>query len=123
MQLVGPGSPEYSLLRNLAQMIAAGVIDSLVADGLLQPWTPGQLSPCGDDGDYNTGPAVYMRYLLYAFQTNTDIRNYLRATGYPAFVQSNAAYVADHPSGDKDMVGLTNDLATLTAAIMMPVAE
>lgn len=121
MQLVGPASPLYPYMRNVAQSIAAGVLDSLTTNALLQPWTPNQPSPCGDDGDYLTGPAVYMRYMLYAFLTNADIRNYLRAANYPVFVQINATNVVKYPSSD--MVGLTNDLATLVAAIVMPATE
>lgn len=123
MTLGRPGSPYYPYMRNVAQSIAGGVLDSLVTNSVLQAWTPNQPSPCGDDGDYLTGPGAYMRYLLYAFVNNADVRNYLRSTGYPAFVQQYASYVASNPSSDGDMVGLTNDLAALVAAIVMPATE
>jgi hypothetical protein len=60
-----------------------------------------------------------MRYLLYAYSHNGDLKAYLRSpqSGYVDFVRANANYVLANPS--EGMVGLTNDLATLVAAIAM----
>lgn len=118
MSEVGSGSPEYPGLLQLAKDIAAGVKSKSQSNGgILQAWVTGQ---GGDPGDYDTGVGAYMRYLLYVYQNNSDMQTYLRNTGYVDFVCANAAAIIpqiDSHSGS--LVELTNDLATLVAAIVM----
>ncbi len=117
MNFVGRDSGEYAGLFTLAKAILLGVQTFLTnADRILQPWTPGEPSPGWDDGDYRTGPAVFMRYLLYIHQSNADIRTFLDGS-YSNFVGVNAKYVLENPS--RDIVGLVNDLAILVAAAAM----
>jgi hypothetical protein len=121
MLMFGKNSPEYSGLLSKAEKIAAGTKTYLAPNEILNPWTPGESAPGDDDDDYRTGNAVYMRYLRYAYQNNDDLRAYFRSerSGYPDFILANAKYVLANPSTADDMVGLTNDLATLVAAICM----
>ena len=102
-------------LLTWAKQIAAGVLagaNSPQHRGILPAWITGQNQ---DPGDYSTGIGVYMRYLLYVYQNNDDMRMYLQNIGYPDFVRANAEHVT--LDSDSDMVTLTNDLATLVAAI------
>jgi hypothetical protein len=118
MNEVGSGSPGYAGLLQLAQDIAAGVLSKSKSNGgILQAWVTGQ---GGDPGDYDTGVGAYMRYLLYAYQNNSDMQAYLRNTGYVDFVCANAAAIIPQIDSHRwSLVELTNDLATLVAAIVM----
>ena len=120
MLIVGEDSPDYDKLRTTAEYVIAGVRLYLAPkpEELLKSWYPDP-APGHDCGSYLTGVAVYMRYLLYAFQNNKDLQTYLRDPewGYLDFVRKNAEHVVQNPS--KNMTGLTNDLATLVAAIAM----
>lgn len=106
-------------LFELAKQIADGVLAAakLCHQNLLTAWITGKDF---DPGDYNTGIGVYMRYLLYAYTNNNNLKAYLQKADYPDFVRANAEHVIAHPSSYLDMVGLTNDLAILLAAIAMP---
>jgi hypothetical protein len=125
MASVGP-DPQASL--KLAQDIAWGVklASQYCNGGILQAWVSGD---GGDPSDYLTGVAVYMRYLLYAYQNNPSMQSYLKDTGYVDFVCKNASEINedrlqadnvwDPANPDKVLVYLTNDLAILVAAIAM----
>lgn len=106
-----------------AKRLLAGVKQQLVdSQGHLQPYLPFGVPPAGDPTSYETGLGVFFRYLLYAYRTNADLRDFLIARGYPALVQSNAQYLMDqyrhgaYPK-DKYVIYLTNVLAALIAAI------
>jgi hypothetical protein len=89
--------------------------------GILRPWRPDSV-PGGDDDDYWTGIGVYMRCLLYAYQTNTELKNDLQQRDARDFIRANAEYVAKHPdrsTSEDEIVNLTNNLATLVAAVGM----
>jgi len=89
-------------------------------------------SPDGDDSDYNAGIGVYMRYLLYAYQTNKEMRQHLQDTGYPELIRQ---FAEDYAAQDKglcypipapgeaehcdELVRNTNKLAALVAALDM----
>ena len=119
MLMVGRDSPEYPVLRATAQEILAGSRVYLTRSGIMQSWTPCEHPP--DPEDYETGTGVFMRYLLYAYLNSDDLKAYLRGpqSGYLSFVRTNANHVLANPSPDTDMVGLTNELATLVAAVAM----
>ncbi len=119
----------------LAMRITDGVLEYLSDGTHFFPWsnvidpTPNTIggSPSGDDNDYNTGIGVYMRYLLYAYQTNNQMRRHLEDTGYPELVMKFAEDFAAKDEGlcyaDKthctDLVFYTNKLAVLMAALGM----
>ena len=126
MRIVPSGSAEYEALLGIARQILAGTMDYLVDTepdkrGILLPWRPGD-APGGDDPDYRTGIGVFMRYLLYAYQNNTDLKSDLRQENAQVFVRANAEYVvhnSDRPQSEDRVVNLTNNLATLVAAVGM----
>jgi hypothetical protein len=119
MRYVTSGS-DYKDMLGYARQILAGVKDRLAVNGILQPWT-GPRSPAGDDGDYCTGIAVCMRYLLYAWQNNSDLYTDLATPKYYEFIRTNARSVMAKPGScnTDDMANLTNDLAILVLAIAM----
>lgn len=146
MNTLDINSDDYHKLLNLAKEIINGVTFYMVDDkGILLPWkdpaSSGSLSLCKpnsdcvqlpigdppglDYPDHNTGPGVYMRYLLHAFKTNEDLRVFLLGKPYQDFVRTNALAVLDGadlcapttfcPTQPKE----TNKLATLVAAFEM----
>jgi hypothetical protein len=129
MEIVGREHPTYPAMLTVVRQILAGTREYLAVDGRLLPWWPdpapgtGARRPAGDAEDYRTGPGVYMRYLLHAHLVNhADLAQDLLP--YHAFVYENARQVLQAPSptagkADAVMVALTNDLAILTAAIVM----
>ena len=44
--------------------------------------------------NYIAGPGVFMRYLLYAYTNNKDLRDHIRSNEYLAFLKANADAVA-----------------------------
>ena len=126
MRMVPSGSPEYGQLLATARQVIAGTRDHLVdrdmdRRGILRSWRPDSV-PGGDDKDYWTGIGVYMRSLLYAYQTNTELKNDLQQQDAQDFIRANAEYVAKHPdrsTSEDKVVNLTNNLATLVAAVGM----
>ena len=126
MRMVPSGSPEYGQLLATARQVIAGTRDHLVdrgmdPRGILRPWRPDRV-PGGDYDDYWTGIGVYMRSLLYAYQTNAELKNDLQQQDAQDFIRANAEYVVKHPDRSKsqdEVVNLTNNLATLVAAVGM----
>lgn len=114
MRLVGTGSPDYKYALDTARGVLAAVLKSLVKpDGTLCAWR-GSKVPRNDTDDYGTGPAVFMRYLLYAYQQSAA----LRATVLSCLdvVEKTAATTStDYP----ELVNQTNDLAALVTAYQM----
>lgn len=122
MRCMGNDSPknneEYKKLLKMAKAITDGVKEKMCKDGLLLPWISKNNSPPGNDkDDYMTGIGVYMRYLLYAYQNNDDLKNYLKDTCYPDLVRKNADEVKGNLG--TDLIELTNNLAILVTAISM----
>ena len=69
---------QRDILYTVARGILEGVRSLLVnSQGILQPWIPAGESFQGDSSDYSTGVGVYMRYLLYAFQQDTFLKQYI----------------------------------------------
>jgi hypothetical protein len=117
---------DYKAMLEIARRIVNGSRQYLVDQtGILLPWqeTDGQGAPGGDVGDYMTGPGVFMRYLLYTWRANSDLKASLREVGYLDVVRANADRACDYPvtnkGDDEAMTLLTNNLATLTAAVVM----
>ena len=121
---------DYNKLRDTAKSILAGSKEYLVDGGVLQPWRSSTGRPPGGDfWDYQTGIAVFMRYLLYAYQNNADLRSELQRPEWRQFIRDNAdripsspipgGEVEGEPFADIAIVSATNDLATLVAAIVM----
>lgn len=122
MRIVGKASSDYPELLKTARKLMAGTREYLTAQtsepGILKPWYPDP-SPGGDDDDYWTGPAVYMRYLLNAFE-NDDLRADLLAPAYQTFIRQAAEFAMTHTAQSTDtVVDLTNDLAALVAACVI----
>ena len=44
--------------------------------------------------NYIAGPGIFMRYLLYAYRNNEDLRDHIRSNEYLAFLKANADAVA-----------------------------
>jgi hypothetical protein len=102
-----------------AVAILLGVVDVTNRDhaGIAVPWIKGS---GGDWNDYATGPGVFMRYLLYADQTNEFlIRPYTRTPAYQQLISANAAQALQQKAIAWDLTSLTNLLAILVAAIVM----
>lgn len=123
MALVVDNLPSYNQLYAITQKLLLGVPGYLVdpSTKILWPWAPysGPTTGCpdGDCSDYQTGVGVFMRYLLYAHLNNADVRKLLQQLDYQGLVRANADHVVSSPS--TGLIGLTNDLATLVAALYM----
>lgn len=110
-----------------AQRILSGLRECFIADdGTLLPWREkdGRGAPGGDEGDCLSGPGVLMRYLLYAYRVNPELRMAMRREGYLDLVRANAekacAQLEIAAADDATALAvLTNNLATLTAAVTM----
>lgn len=121
MRSLGQGGPGYADLLLRARKLLEGSQDYVVKDKILRPWAP--TDPVeGYKKDYWNGPAVYMRYLLWAFQHNADLKSDLQKEPLQAFLSHNADEVVNHPDRPQSkeaLVNLTNNLAILVAAIAM----
>jgi hypothetical protein len=105
-----------------AEALLTGVRLSLVdANGLLLPCTttgipPHLLNQPPDVADYSTGPGVFWRYLLRAWNSkNRDLCRVIRSEDYQEFVRTNADAAANTYIDDPDL--LINELAALLAGI------
>jgi hypothetical protein len=102
-----------------AVAILLGVVDvtNRESAGIVIPWIKGN---GGDPEDYSTGPGVFMRYLLYADQTNESlIRSHTRTPAYQSLISANATQALKQKEIGGDLTSLTNALAILVAAIVM----
>jgi hypothetical protein len=115
MRLVGTRSPDYQYALDTARTVLAAVLNNLVDpdDGTLSAWL-GSDVPRGDTDDYGTGPGVFMRYLLYAYQQSTDLRADVMAC---LDVVEKTAVTPSIVSNE--LVNQTNDLAALVTAYEM----
>jgi len=82
--------------------------------GVLLPWTgPDSKVPAGDESDFRTGTGVFWRYLLQAWEKNTELKAFIGTSEYEVFVEKNAdAACADETDVDQ----LSNQVAALVAA-------
>ncbi|MCF8129846.1 MAG: glycoside hydrolase family 76 protein [Deltaproteobacteria bacterium] len=86
------------VLGYLTQVQKGCSCDSL-PEGVLRPWIyfNGWQKGCDGEGfqldnggeNYKTGPGVFMRYLLYTYQNNQELRDYIK-TNFRDFIMDNA---------------------------------
>jgi hypothetical protein len=127
MTVIGPErKDEYDKLLGWAISLLHGSREYFAPNHILQPWHPNpptQPQPIKQDtNDYWTGRAVYMRYLLWAFQHNARLKTFLRGQGFQNLLSINADEVVKDPNRPQSgipIVDLTNNLAILVAAIAM----
>lgn len=139
LAMLAPGGLDYESTLAKAREVVYGVYDRLVdkRTRLLQPWLPTPVTchnaPGDDWEDYSTGPSVFWRYLLYAWNNNAQLKEMLSTQGFRDVLRANAEQAArnpDNPSppctvtADENaccypMLALSNDLAALTAAAVM----
>jgi hypothetical protein len=50
--------------------------------------------PLDPTTNYIAGPGIFMRYLVYAYKNNKDLRDHIRGNEYLAFLKANADAVA-----------------------------
>lgn len=130
MKMIGSSHPDNPQLLKLAKNIMKGVQEQMHAsDGRLLPWIPYTGSgdhgaPAGDYDDYSTGIAVYMRYLLAAWNENSSLKDYMTTSGTRNLIRATADYFLRNPA-EKRCEGHTdcklllyqiNDLATFLTA-------
>lgn len=116
----------YADMVGPARAILRGARDYVLdSRGVLLPWREqdGLGAPGGEVDDYLTGPGIFMRYLLCAYRANPDFKTFLKQAGYIDVAQANAAMACDSLDAgigdDRALILLTNQLATLTAAVVM----
>jgi len=125
MTVIGPErKDEYDKLLNRAFALLYGSREKFTQNNILQPWSPNPpVPPIKDDtNDYWTGRAVYMRYLLWAFQHNARLKAFLGGPTFQQLITINADAVVNNPNrpqSEKPIVNLTNNLAILVAAVAM----
>lgn len=114
----------------LAKAILDAVRTKLVnGRQILQPWTPPKTIGSIYLTDYATGVGVFMRYLLYVYDSGDEVlRPYIASQEYWGFIKDNADAVCDSigkcpplPNGSQmdHMECLLNQLAVLNAAIVI----
>ena len=107
-----PGEQGPLLAR--ARQLMVGVSSNLVgSDKTLKNWTTDNV-PDGDTTDYSTGKAVFWRNVLYTARNNAELRAFLPQSGLLPVLLASADRVVGFPS--IDIIGATNDLATLVTA-------
>jgi hypothetical protein len=116
----------YAETVQLARTMLRGAREYLAdAGGVVQPWRErdGLGAPGGDADDYATGPGVFMRALVYVYRANPDLRMFLKQAGFLDIVRANAEKALEPPDAgaddDRALIHLANNLATLTAAVVM----
>ncbi len=112
-----------------AKQILDAVRTKLVKDGILQPWTPPKTIGSDYLTDYATGAGVFMRYLLYVYNSGDEVlKPYIASAEYKGFIQANADALCASvgkcpplPDGSQidQMECLLNQLAVLNAAIVI----
>ncbi|HZG41636.1 MAG TPA: hypothetical protein VEY93_01655 [Longimicrobium sp.] len=123
MRQLPPIDPAYRRDLAIARDILEGVLTGLFKDGVLLAWTPGE-APGGDTCDYLTGVAVFLRYLVYAFKNNLDLRQTILDKGYRDLIVGSVtrpAFTAacNDTFYEREMIVTSNRLALLVAAIVL----
>jgi hypothetical protein len=115
IELMGVSPDERKKLQGRAKDLLDGALGHMVKDGALQAWTtaPGGGPPNSDD--YGTGRGIFWRNFLHAWKQNPGLRAIINSPEYRKLMTTSADAAAN--SLDPYFDGLTNDLATLTAAI------
>lgn len=119
--LVDPSDPTNPIDQSRATAIARGVLLGLAGACGVKPYSDG-FNDHGDADDYSCGSGVFWRYLLRAFELNTDVRSAVLQL-VAADPSGNAVYVAAEKAGSPDCASTNelfeafNQLAALLAAI------
>jgi hypothetical protein len=113
----------------MAKAILDAVRTKLVKGQILQPWMPPKTIGSEYLTDYATGAGVFMRYLLYVYNSGDEVlKPYIASAEYKGFIQANADAVCASvgkcpplPDGSQidQMECLLNQLAVLNAAIVI----
>jgi hypothetical protein len=113
----------------MAKAILDAVRTKLVKGQILQPWTPNDTIGSDYLTDYATGVGVFMRYVLYVYNSGDQVlKPYIASAEYRQFIQANADAVCASvgkcpplPDGSQmdQMECLLNQLAVLNAAIVI----
>jgi hypothetical protein len=115
---LAPGFRAPFLIR--AKQLLSGVRQHLVdGSGVVQSYTTTGCIPDGDEPDYQTGPGVFWRNVLYVWKTNPDLRTFLASQEYQAMVRASANAAAKAPTDGQPIETLTNHTAVLVAATAM----
>ena len=119
IHLMGVSPDDRKDLLDRVTQLFAGVLNKLTDptnEYELYPYTnnPELPVPGGDSDDYKTGPGVFWRNVLHAWNIDSDVKTLLSQVEYQQFLQGNAKLALESQSGDFD--DLTNDLAVLLAA-------
>jgi hypothetical protein len=119
IHLMGVGPDDRKDLLDRIEQLLRGVLLKLTDpknQDELYPYTnnPELPPPGGDSDDYKTGPGVFWRNVLHAWNADSDVKALLTQDDYQQFLQGNAKLAIASQSEDFD--DLTNDLAVLLAA-------
>jgi hypothetical protein len=126
MSRAGTGGSGYADLFATAEQLLAGTYDRFTTNqALTKHWISPSTAANTDPDDYKTGPAVFFRYLLHAYQANDDLKALVggKNSVYRALVQASAQRAAEQKSRNQGMVALANDLAALVAAVAILAPE
>lgn len=111
--------PAVSVPRKLIIEITSGVNQKLNKQNVILPWLveSGYDIFENDIGDYASGCGVFMRYLLFAYQHNSDIRTLTAQPDYQTFLRTSADTFANNPpSYGSDNFDLFNQLSVMLTA-------
>jgi hypothetical protein len=92
---------EYGKLLRLAKDLILGVGAYLTdGEGMLLSWPGGMASPGSLPDAYATGFGAFLRYLVHAYRTNEDLRNFCNSTesAVPGQASTFSAFIANMPS-------------------------
>ena len=132
-------APTEVLALTLIKLILRGVVECMTNDDhIIQPWYPSEsvTYPCMDNSpsfpdadrpDYCCGPGVFMRYLLYAYRNNADVRRLIRINdnGIRTVIMASADAIIVNfktaapppPDSQEAFFNYFNQLSILTTAI------
>jgi hypothetical protein len=119
MRLMSGGPKERSELLEKAKALIAGAryyLRNSMTGQLLSFTTTGQV-PGNDYDDYQTGPGVFWRNMLHAWNVDPDLKAFLNQPAYTEWLKLNAEFAIKSQKSDFD--SLTNDLSVVVAAAVM----
>ena len=116
--LMGVGPDERGRLIDNAEKIIEGVMLSLVDKaGVVQAYSKKSgIVPDGDTKDYDTGPGVFWRNLLYAWTAVPELKAYINQAAYQQMLRASAQAAVNANTDNETFNELTNDLSVLVAA-------
>jgi hypothetical protein len=105
-------------LLTRARELIAGVGENMTDKGVVLPWTPTGCVPDGDTGDYETGPGVYWRNILYVWNNASELQPDLKHANFRTILKASADAVVNAPTDPTKVPfdTLSNQLSVLLAA-------